>query len=106
MPPRDKRDDPMATIVTYSKWMRPVNAYPVRIVSPERPSACCTTDMIQIADLQIEGSGLYYYKRCRRCGFTVRHFLPCVTEQVPETIPEVDGIFKVVAMAPQHSYAE
>ncbi len=106
MPPRDKRDYPMATIVTYSKWMRPVNAYPVRIVSPERPSVCCTTDMIQIADLQIEGSGLYYYKRCRRCGFTVRHFLPCVTEQVPETIPEVDGIFKVVAMAPQHSYAE
>jgi hypothetical protein len=106
MPPRDKRDDPMATIVTYSKWMRPVNAYPVRIVSPERPSACCTTDMIQIADLQIEGSGLYYYKRCRRCGFTIRHFLPCVTERAPETIPEVGGIFKVVAMAREHSYAE
>jgi len=106
MPPRGKRDDPMATIVTYSKRMHPVIAYPVRIVSPERPSACCATHMIQVGDLQIEGSGLYYYKRCRRCGFTVRHFLPCVTEQAPDTIPEVGGIFKVMAMAREHSYAE
>lgn len=96
----------MATIVTYSKWMRPVNAYPVRIVSPECPSACCATDMIQIGDLQIEGSRLYYYKRCQRCGFTIRHFLPCIVERAPDTIPEVGGIFKVVAMAREHSYAE
>lgn len=106
MLPRNKGDDTMATIVTYSERMRPVNAYPVRIVSPERPSACCTTHMHQIGDLRIEGSGLYYYQRCRRCGFAVRHFLPRVTERPLETIPDVGGIFKVTAMAREHSYTE
>lgn len=96
----------MATIVTYSGRMRPVNAYPARIVSPQRPSACCATGMIQIGDLQTEGSGLYYYKRCRRCGFTVRHFLPCITDELPQTIPEVGGVLKYVAMAQDHAYVE
>lgn len=96
----------MATIVRYIDQLRPANDYPYRIISPGRPSACCDTTMIQIGDLQVEGSGLYYYKRCRRCGFTVRHFLPCPSEELRETIPEVGGVLKFVAMARDHAYAE
>lgn len=96
----------MATIVTYSERMRPVNGYPMRIVSPERPSACCATDMIQIGDPQIEGSELYYYRRCQRCGFTVRHFLPGLAYEPPETIPEASGVLKFVAVEPSHAYVE
>lgn len=94
----------MATIVKYSDRLRSVNGYPCRIISPARPRACCATDMIQIGDQERDGTGLpYYYRRCRRCGFTVRHFLPCPAEGPPETIPEATGVLKLVAMASNRS---
>lgn len=96
----------MAAIVRYSDQLPPTNDYPHRIISPVRPSACCATAMLQIGDLEVDGSGLtYYYKRCQHCGFTVRHFLPRPADELPETIPGVDGVLKLVGMA-SHSYLE
>jgi hypothetical protein len=31
--------------------------------------------MRRIGDIQVEGEGRYYYKRCTSCGFTVREFM-------------------------------
>ena len=92
----------MPTIVTYSEQKRSVNAYPRRIVSPSHSSACCRTDMIQIGELEKEDDRFYYYRRCLNCGFTVRHFFPCLAQRPPETVPEVSGLLKLVATASGH----
>ena len=66
----------MATIVEYTAERRARNGYPKRIVSPPFPSACCLTHMKRIGEMQVEGEGQrFYYKRCIRCGFTVREFV-------------------------------
>jgi hypothetical protein len=31
--------------------------------------------MEQVGDVEEDGNWLYVYKRCRVCGYTVRHFL-------------------------------
>ena len=64
----------MATIVEYRDYVEPVNEYPARIVSPSRPSPCCTRNMETVGHGQIEGLWRYIYKRCHRCGYTVRSF--------------------------------
>lgn len=64
----------MATIVEYRDQVEPVNEYPARIVSPSRPSACCAGNMETLGNGQIEGLWRYIYKRCQRCGYTVRCF--------------------------------
>jgi hypothetical protein len=65
----------MANIVVYDERKKAVNEYPERIISPPHPSACCVSNMAQIGEIEEDGSWLYVYKRCRRCGYTVRHFL-------------------------------
>jgi hypothetical protein len=64
----------MATIVEYQDQVEPVNHYPARIVSPSQPSACCTDHMETLGEGRIEGLWRFVYKRCRRCGYTVRCF--------------------------------
>jgi len=64
----------MATIVEYQDQAEPLNEYPARIVSPSRPSACCPGTMESLGEGQIEGLWRYVYKRCQRCGYTVRCF--------------------------------
>ena len=64
----------MATIVEYRDQAEPVNEYPARIVSPARPSGCCPGNMETLGPGRVEGLWRYVYKRCRRCGFTVRCF--------------------------------
>ena len=66
----------MATIVEYRVEKPARNGYPKKIVSPPLPSQCCLTHMRRIGELQVEGDGQrFYYKRCTRCGFTVREFV-------------------------------
>ena len=66
----------MATIVEYSAEKRARNKYPTRIISPPSPSECCSMHMKRIGEMQVEGDGQrFYYKRCTRCGFTVREFV-------------------------------
>lgn len=69
----------MSTIVEYTSEHPPENRYPDRIVSPPRPGACCAREADLLGAPELEGRSLYQYKRCRRCGFTVRaiqHLLP------------------------------
>lgn len=64
----------MATIVEYRDQVEALNEYPARIVSPSRPSGCCAGNMQTLGCGRVEGLWRYVYKRCRRCGFTVRCF--------------------------------
>ena len=64
-----------ATIVEYDQRSGTLNAYPDRIISPPHPSECCFSGMEQVGDVEEDGSWLFVYKRCRTCGYTVRHFL-------------------------------
>ena len=64
-----------ASIVDYDEGGGTLNAYPDRIISPTHPSECCYSGMEQVGDVEEDGSWLFIYKRCRTCGYTVRHFL-------------------------------
>ena len=63
----------MATIVEYTDEKKPANSYPKRIVSPVAPGLCCYSKMEQIGSEQREEGWTFVYKRCKKCGFTVRH---------------------------------
>ncbi len=65
----------MATIVEYTDRKTPSNQYPQRIISPSKSGPCCFTDMEEIGRTREEGRWEYQYKRCRKCGFTVRLIL-------------------------------
>lgn len=65
----------MAGIVEYDERKTAVNAYPERIISPPHPSNCCVSGMEQVGEVEEDGNWLYIYKRCRDCGYAVRHFL-------------------------------
>jgi hypothetical protein len=65
----------MATIVEYTDEKQPKNLYPQRIVSPVRSGPCCFTDMEEIGKPQENGRWVFQYKRCRKCGFTLRVIL-------------------------------
>lgn len=72
------------TIVEYTIEKRARNAYPRLIISPPSPSRCCATKMEQVGKIQRGDTCPYFYKRCRVCGFTVRHFLPVPTVELLE----------------------
>ncbi len=65
----------MATIVEYTDLKQPENHFPERIVSPPRSSACCFSDMEELGEAQEATRWVYQYKRCKKCGFTVRVIL-------------------------------
>lgn len=73
----------MATIVEYNSGKNPLNAYPERIVSPFQPDSCCADHMMQVGKVEEERGFLYYYRRCRVCGFTIRYFLPVLPPEQP-----------------------
>jgi predicted RecB family nuclease len=70
-----KEKQAATTIVEYDDRKVTRNVYPDRIVSPPRPSPCCASSMEQTGNVEDDGSWLFIYKRCRTCGYTVRHFL-------------------------------
>ncbi len=72
----------MATIVEYTDQKAPRNLYPARIISPARSSSCCFTDMEEIGKPQRDGRWVFQYKRCKKCGFTVRVIL----RQIPDAV--------------------
>jgi hypothetical protein len=65
----------MATIVEYTDRKTPQNDYPRHIVSPPHAGPCCFSDMEELGVAEQEGRWMVQYKRCRRCGFTVRMVL-------------------------------
>jgi hypothetical protein len=79
----------MATIVEYTDEKKPANSYPKRIVSPVAPGLCCYSKMEQIGTEQREEGWSFIYKRCKKCGFTVRH----VTGRDPQFITKKGSRF-------------
>ncbi len=65
----------MPTMVEYRDSTPPVNEYPHRIVSPTRPGPCCFHSMAFVSTELAEGFTVFRYKRCLRCGYTVRRIL-------------------------------
>ena len=65
----------MVSIIEYSEEKKARNSYPHRIISPLIPSQCCLARMNRIGQVQVEDDRKFYYKRCSRCGFTVREFM-------------------------------
>jgi len=65
----------MPSIVEYHERKAALNAYPERIISPVHPSECCYSGMEEVGPVEEDGNWLFIYKRCRTCGYTVRHFL-------------------------------
>lgn len=68
----------MVSIIEYSAEKKARNSYPHRIISPPIPSRCCQARMNRIGQVQVEDNGKFYYKRCSRCGFTVREFMSAI----------------------------
>ena len=77
----------MATIIEYTDQKRPTNSYPKRIISPLTPSPCCYSGMEQIGAEQHEEGWSFIYKRCKKCGFAVRH----VTARNPQVLAKNDS---------------
>jgi hypothetical protein len=73
--PRIPRDAARPTIVEYTDREPTRNEYPVRIVSPPRPGACCEVHMVGVGDVREAAGWIVQYRRCRRCGFTVLRIL-------------------------------
>jgi hypothetical protein len=65
----------MATIVEYTDQKRPKNLYPERIISPVRSGPCCFSDMEEVGKPQEDSRWVFQYRRCKKCGFTVRVIL-------------------------------
>jgi hypothetical protein len=62
-------------IIQYTDEAVPSNKYPDRIVSPSRPATCCAFNMVNVGGPEEERGWLFQYRRCLRCGFSVRRIL-------------------------------
>jgi hypothetical protein len=65
----------MPTLVEYTDSTPALNAYPDRLISPTRPGPCCAGGMAFVSGELCEGLTVFRYKRCVRCGYTVRHIV-------------------------------
>jgi hypothetical protein len=64
------------SIIVYSRELKPQNLYPRRIVSPPAPNKCCPGRMEVLGRPRLDEQGRRFsYKRCKVCGFALRHFL-------------------------------
>ena len=64
-------------IIRYSDDEKPRNDYPKRIISPSRPSRCCTDDNREVVGSTREVEGFKFcYKICTKCGHAVKYYFP------------------------------
>ena len=69
----------MRNIIRYSDDEPPRNDYPRRIISPPRPSNCCTDDNREVVGAMREVEGFKFcYKICQECGHAVKYFFPAI----------------------------
>lgn len=68
-----ENDDKQSTIVCYSDIQIPINEFPTRIISPSHSGPCCLRAMTLLEPEIRDHVAVYQYKRCARCGYTVRH---------------------------------
>lgn len=81
----------MSSIVEYTDQKRPRYQYPSRIISPPRPGPCCERHMAEVGRREEGGRWVFRYKRCRRCGFTVRLVLEALPD--PRLMAELRATF-------------
>ena len=75
-------------IIRYSDEEPPRNDYPKRIVSPSRPSDCCSDDNREVVGNTREVDGFKFcYKICAVCGHAVKYYFPAV-EATNEAVKE------------------
>lgn len=75
-------------IIQYSSDDKPRNDYPKKIVSPPRPSSCCTDDNRETVGSVREVEGFKFcYKICSECGHAVKYFFPAI-ESTSKAIKE------------------
>lgn len=88
-----------STIVEYTDEKPPINLYPKRIISPTRGNTCCAISMEQIGGIKKGDKRSYVYRRCRVCGYTVRHFLSGPVPDAPSRSwgDETTSLRKLVA---------
>ena len=79
--------DSVKNIIVYSRELKAQNLYPRRIISPPAPNKCCPGRMEVLGRPRFdEQSRRFSYKRCKVCGFALRHFLdPVGTILTPAT---------------------
>jgi hypothetical protein len=66
-------------IIRYSDEEEARNDYPRKIVSPTRPSKCCTEENRDVVGNVREVDGFKFcYKICQSCGHAVRYYYPAV----------------------------
>src|SRR5262245_49292660 len=77
----------MKNIIVYSRDVKAQNLYPKRIISPPAPNKCCPGRMEVLGRPRLDEQGRRFsYKRCKVCGFALRHFLdPVGTVLTPAT---------------------
>jgi hypothetical protein len=87
------------TIVEYTDEKLAINLYPKRIVSPTRGNTCCAMNMEQIGGIKEGEKRSYFYRRCRVCGYTLRHFLSAPVPHAPSGSweDEATSLLKLVA---------
>ncbi len=86
----------MGTIVEYADDRAPHNDYPRHILSPSRSGPCCFSEMEELGESYQERRWIVQYKRCKRCGFTVRVILRELPDQ--ELIAELRKTLEVYFM--------
>ena len=75
-------------IIQYSADEKPRNDYPKKIVSPPRPSPCCTDENRETVGNVREVEGFKFcYKVCQKCGHAVKYFFPAI-ESTSKAIKE------------------
>lgn len=66
-------------IIVYTESEAPKNDYPRKIVSPPRPSSCCTEEnRISVGSVREVEGFKFCYKVCQECGHAVKYFFPAV----------------------------
>ena len=71
-------------IIRYNDDEKPRNDYPRRIVSPARPSSCCSDGTRTMVGTMREVDGFKFcYKICDQCGHAVRFYFPASASTSP-----------------------
>ncbi len=75
-------------IINYSESEPPKNDYPRKIVSPPRPSDCCTdANRVSVGSIREVEGFKFCYKICQECGHAVKYFFPA-TESTSDAVKQ------------------
>ncbi|MDH3213163.1 MAG: hypothetical protein OEM05_11820 [Myxococcales bacterium] len=71
-------------IIRYSDDEQPRNDYPRCIVSPVRPSTCCSDEnRAMVGNTRVVDGFKFCYKICQECGHAVRFYFPAIDSTSP-----------------------